>query len=100
MLVLGRKVNEAVIIGDNVVVTLLAIEGDRVKLGIQAPPQVSILRHELYEMVKQENVRAANLSGSGGRRLASFKQMFNNRQPDSGRDEQGADRTDSKVEKE
>jgi carbon storage regulator len=62
MLVLGRKVDESVMIGDDIVVTVLAIEGDRLKIGIEAPPHVRILRQELYETVKQENLRAASLS--------------------------------------
>lgn len=63
MLVLGRKVNESVMIGDEIIVTLLAVEGDRVKIGIEAPSHVRILRQELYETVKQENLRAANIPG-------------------------------------
>jgi carbon storage regulator len=62
MLVLGRKVNESVLIDGGVVVTILAVEGDKVKIGIQAPSDVRILRQEVYEAVKQENLRAASLS--------------------------------------
>jgi len=49
------------------VVTVLSIEGDRVKLGIQAPKHTSILRHELYEIVRQENLRAAQTAASAER---------------------------------
>jgi carbon storage regulator len=62
MLVLGRKVNESVVIGDEIVVTVLAVEGDRVKIGIDAPSHVRILRQELYELVKEVNLQAANIS--------------------------------------
>lgn len=62
MLVLGRKTNESVMIGDEIIVTILAVDGDRVKIGIQAPSEVRILRQELYEAVKEENLRAASLS--------------------------------------
>jgi len=46
MLILGRKTNESVIIGDNIVVTILAVDGDRVKVGIDAPADVRILRQD------------------------------------------------------
>ena len=49
MLILGRKTDESIIIGDDIIVTILAIEGERVKIGIQAPPHVRILRLELSE---------------------------------------------------
>ncbi|RMF03598.1 MAG: carbon storage regulator [Chloroflexi bacterium] len=62
MLVLGRKANESLIIGDDIVITILGVDGDRVKVGIDAPANVRILRHELYESIKQENLRAAKLA--------------------------------------
>lgn len=60
MLVLGRKPGESVRIGDEIVITVLAIEGDRIKLGIEAPAEVRILRQELYESIREENLRAAS----------------------------------------
>lgn len=59
MLVLGRKTNESILIGDNIEITILGVEGDRVKIGIKAPNSVRILRQELYQTVKEENLRAA-----------------------------------------
>ena len=59
MLVLGRKTNESILIGDDVEITVLAVDGDRVKIGIKAPDSVRILRQELYQSVKEENLRAA-----------------------------------------
>ncbi len=61
MLVLSRKAEQSVHLGDEIVVTVLAIEGDRVKLGIQAPRTLQVLREELYEQV-----RAANTAAAGG----------------------------------
>ncbi len=58
MLVLGRKTNESIIIGENIVITILGVEGERVKIGIDAPADISILRQELYDAVKAENLRA------------------------------------------
>lgn len=62
MLVLTRRKNEAVKIGDDIEITILAIEGDQVKLGITAPENVDIYRKEVYTAIQKENSKAANLS--------------------------------------
>ena len=51
MLVLTRKVNESIVIGDNVTVTVVEIHGNRVRLGIQAPTEVPVHRSEVYAAV-------------------------------------------------
>ena len=77
MLVLGCKTDESVMIGDDIVVTILGVEGDRVKIGIKAPSKVRILRQELYESVKAENLRAANLSEQlSDTLMPSLNQLF------------------------
>lgn len=58
MLVLSRKLNETIVIGDNVRVTLLGIEGDKIKIGIDAPRDVKVFREELLEATKSTNVQA------------------------------------------
>lgn len=62
MLVLTRKVGESVIIGDEIVVTILKVEGNSVKIGIEAPKNIKILRKELYEDVKRINLEASKVS--------------------------------------
>lgn len=62
MLVLSRKKGEKLLIGDEVEITFLGIEGDRVKLGIKAPKGIKILRAELLDEIKNENVRALDFS--------------------------------------
>ncbi|GAE95059.1 carbon storage regulator [Gracilibacillus boraciitolerans JCM 21714] len=63
MLVLTRKLNEAIKIGDNIEVKVIAVDGDQVKLGIDAPPQsIEVHRKEIYEAIQQENNEAANIS--------------------------------------
>ena len=54
MLVISRKVDESLLIGDAIVVTVLAIEGDRVKIGINAPRETIILRQEIYQAVQDQ----------------------------------------------
>lgn len=59
MLVLTRKNEEAIRIGNDIVVKVVAIDKNSVRIGIEAPQDVSILREELYRAVTEENLRAA-----------------------------------------
>jgi carbon storage regulator len=54
MLVLSRKKNERIVIGDNIVITVVEVRGDRVRLGIEAPQEVSIHRSEVHAAIQQE----------------------------------------------
>ena len=60
MLILRRKKEESIILDDEIEVKVLAIEGGRVKLGIEAPEEIDIQRKEIYEEIKAENKAAAN----------------------------------------
>jgi len=55
LLVLGRKAKESFIIGDNIVITILSIDHDHVKIGIEAPREVPIMRGELFKAVQQQS---------------------------------------------
>jgi len=59
MLVLTRKKGQVVIIGDEIMVKVVDVAGDYVKIGIDAPPEVSIRRLEVYESIAKENVHVA-----------------------------------------
>ena len=58
MLVLSRQRDESIIIGDNIVVTIVDIRGDKVRLGINAPTEIPVHRQEIYEAIQRENLRA------------------------------------------
>jgi carbon storage regulator len=62
MLVISRKRGERICLGDDVVVTVLEVVGSTVRLGIEAPDEVRVYRHEIWEAVKQENQAAADTS--------------------------------------
>ncbi|MEK4248268.1 carbon storage regulator CsrA [Paenibacillus sp. FSL W7-1287] len=59
MLVLKRKVGEVIRIGNDIEVHVLAVEGDVIKLGFEAPKQVQILRSEVYEAIRAENMQSS-----------------------------------------
>ena len=64
MLILARKTGESIKIGDNITIEVISVGGNTVKIGIEAPKEVGILRKELYDMIKNENISASavNLS--------------------------------------
>ena len=61
MLVLSRQRDESIMIGDNIVVTIVDIRGDKVRLGINAPSEIPVHRQEVYEAIQRENLRASRL---------------------------------------
>jgi len=63
MLALSRKKNEAIIINNNVEVTILEVKGDQVKLGITAPKEVPVYRKEVYLQIQEANKEAVNAEG-------------------------------------
>lgn len=64
MLVLSRKKNESIMIGDHVEVKILSVEGDQVKLGIVAPKTVTVHRSEVFEAIQQQNKEALNVASN------------------------------------
>lgn len=58
MLALARKVNESIMLGNDIEITLLEIKGDQVKLGISAPKSVPVYRKEIYLQIQEENRKA------------------------------------------
>ncbi|HHU35881.1 MAG TPA: carbon storage regulator CsrA [Treponema sp.] len=63
MLILSRKTNEKIMIGEDISLIIIEIRGDQVKIGIDAPKAVKVFREEVYEAIQNENRAAA--AGSG-----------------------------------
>ena len=73
MLVLTRKSNQSIMIGDDIEVTVLSIIGDKVRIGIQAPRDIPVFRKEVYLEIQQE--RAAELAGAGAEVDAALQEL-------------------------
>lgn len=75
MLVLSRKKGEAILIGNDIELSILEIIGDTVKIGIKAPSEIGILRKELYVSVEHMNQNAEKSSITAAELLNQFKQI-------------------------
>jgi len=73
MLVLSRHTDESIIIGDNIVVTVVDVRGDKVRLGIEAPTEIPVHRQEVYEAIQRENLRASQVQPEDTRQIRSGK---------------------------
>lgn len=71
MLALSRKKNEAVVINNNIEITILEVKGDQVKIGIEAPKEVPIYRKEVYLQIQQANSEAVSAEG-----MDALKKLF------------------------
>ena len=63
MLALSRKKNEAIVINNNIEITILEIKGEQVKIGINAPKEVPVYRKEVYTQIQESNQEATNAVG-------------------------------------
>lgn len=71
MLALSRKKNEALVINNNIEITVLEIKGEQVKLGISAPKEVPIYRKEVYVQIQEANTMATEAAG-----IEALKNLF------------------------
>ncbi len=71
MLALSRRKNEAIVINNNIEITVLDIRGDQIKLGISAPKEIPIYRKEVYIQIQNENKQATDVAG-----LEALKNML------------------------
>ncbi|MFP4333128.1 MAG: carbon storage regulator CsrA [Campylobacterales bacterium] len=75
MLILSRKENESIHIGKNIKIKVVSIEKGSVKLGLEAPDDVLILRDELAQAVQDENIRASNIPTSSEKLKSLFDRL-------------------------
>jgi len=62
MLVLSRQTDQTIVIGDNIEITVVSIRGDKVRIGINAPREITVHRKEIYEAIQKENADGADAS--------------------------------------
>lgn len=67
MLILSRKINEKIMIGEDISLTIIEIRGDQVKVGVEAPKHVKVFRQEVYEAIQNENRAAATSNADLGK---------------------------------
>lgn len=71
MLALSRKKNEAIIVNNNIEITILEVKGDQVKIGVTAPREVPVYRKEVYVQIQEANKEAASAEG-----MAALKDLL------------------------
>lgn len=73
MLVLSRKIGETIIIGENIEIKVLSVDGDQVKLGVVAPKSIKVHRSEVYEAIQEQNKAALNVNQNIIKKLTNKK---------------------------
>jgi carbon storage regulator len=76
MLVLTRALNETIMIGDDIEVTIVDVKGDKVRVGIQAPHAVPVHRKEVYLAIKQANIEASQATPESLGRLPDLNKLI------------------------
>ncbi len=79
MLILSRKINESINIGDKIEVSIIDIRGDQVKVGIKAPKDVKVYRQEVYNAIQQENLMASKTTTD----LPALENLFSKKNKDN-----------------
>ena len=81
MLVLTRKSGESIIVGDNIEIIIVQVDGDAVRVGVKAPREVPVYRREIYEAIRLENIKAAASPASLAQKLRSFGLLSSDQPP-------------------
>lgn len=74
MLILSRKIDEKIKIGDDITLTIIEIRGDQVKIGVEAPKNVKVFRQEVFNAIQSENKAASEISDAAG--IAALKKLL------------------------
>lgn len=72
MLILTRKLGEGLFIGDNIRITVIEVRGKQIRLGIEAPLDVVVLREEIYRRIQEQNLQAAELADVDLKKIAQI----------------------------
>ncbi len=72
MLILTRKLGESITVDDDIKITLLDIKGKQVKIGIDAPKEITVHREEVYQMIKEQNIQASGNNDLAGQELCNI----------------------------
>ena len=72
MLVLTRKLDEGIMLGEDICIKILSIEDGKVKIGIEAPKEIEIHRQEIFEAIKDENIKATQINPANIEQLKSL----------------------------
>lgn len=76
MLILSRKIDERIMIGDQIEISIVDIRGDQVKIGIRAPGHIKVYRQEVYQAIQQENIEAARTAPASPGALPSLDKLL------------------------
>jgi carbon storage regulator len=76
MLILARKEDQSIMIGDDIEITIVNIKGDHVKVGIKAPTNVKVYRKEIFEEIKKANIEATNIKPDA---MKNITDLFKNK---------------------
>lgn len=75
MLILSRRINESIVVGDNIEIKIVDVSNRVVKLGIEAPKEIAVHRKEVYEAIKNENLLAAPMADQN--KVISLFEFYN-----------------------
>jgi len=76
MLILARKIDEKIKIGNDITITIISVQGDQVKIGVEAPKNVKVFRQEVFDAIQEENKAALVTSGANDEGVTALSKLF------------------------
>ena len=76
MLILARKIDEKIKIGNDITLTIISVQGDQVKIGVEAPKNVKVFRQEVFDAIQEENKAALLTSNSDESGVTALSRLF------------------------
>lgn len=93
MLILTRKSGEGIAIGNDILITVLSVQGKQVKLGVSAPERVTVYREEIFRRIQEENAKTSSEQGEG---VAEAARQLRAPEKEKSGDRSGADKKKKK----